>query len=116
MERYILTLLVFVMCLLGSKTQAMNLNYDGSTSTITLDKGEYLYQQVEKKDVLQEYYDQATKVVVKTNTPDEETISNLTYLVPNDFKDVLNKFTKATTMDLHSVNYLFSDISFTSNT
>lgn len=54
MERYILTLLVFVMCLLGSKTQAMNLNYDGSTSTITLDKGEYLYQQVEKKDILKE--------------------------------------------------------------
>ena len=49
MERYILTLLAIVMCLLGSKTQAMNLNYDGSTSTITLDKGEYLYQQVEKK-------------------------------------------------------------------
>ena len=44
MERYILTLLAIVMCLLGSKTQAMNLNYDGSTSTITLDKGEYLYQ------------------------------------------------------------------------
>lgn len=116
MERYKLTLLVFVMCLLGSKTQAMNLNYDGSTLTITLDKGEYLYQQVEKKDVLQEYYDKATKVVVKTNTPKEETISNLTYLVPNDFKEVLNKFTKVTTMDLHSVNYLFSDISLTCST
>lgn len=49
MERYILTLLVFVMCLLGSKTQAMDLKYEGSTLTITLDKGEYLYQQVEKK-------------------------------------------------------------------
>ena len=49
MERYILTLLAIVMCLLESKTQAMNPNYDGSTSTITLDKGEYLYQQVEKK-------------------------------------------------------------------
>ena len=48
MERYILTLLAIVMCLLESKTQAMNPNYDGSTSTITLDKGEYLYQQVEK--------------------------------------------------------------------
>ena len=41
---------------------------------------------------------------------DEETISNLAYLVPNDFA-VLNKFTQVTTMDLHSVNYLFSDIS-----
>ena len=60
MERYILTLLAIVMCLLGSKTQAMNLNYDGSTSTITLDKGEYLYQQVEKKalkDIVTNYND-----------------------------------------------------------
>ena len=48
MERYILTLLAIVMCLLGSKTQAMNLNYDGSTLTITLDKGEYLYQHAEQ--------------------------------------------------------------------
>ncbi len=115
MERFKLTLLIIVMCLLGSKAQAMEVNYDASTTTltITLDKGEYLYQQVEKKDVLQEYYDKATKVVVMTKTSkaeDEETISNLTYLVPNDFAE-LNKFTKATTMDLHSVNYLFSDIS-----
>ena len=49
MKRFKLTLLIIAMCLLGSKTQAMNLNYDGSTLTITLDKGEYLYQQVEKK-------------------------------------------------------------------
>ena len=115
MERFKLTLLIIVMCLLGSKAQAIEVNYDASTTTltITLDKGEYLYQQVEKKDVLQEYYDKATKVVVMTKTSkaeDEETISNLTYLVPNDFA-VLNKFTKATTMDLHSVNYLFSDVS-----
>jgi hypothetical protein len=113
MKRFKLTLLIIAMCLLGSKTQAMDVKLDGSTLTITLDKGEYLYQQVEKKDVLQEYYDKATKVVVMTKTSkaeDEETISNLTYLVPNDFAE-LNKFTKATTMDLHSVNYLFSDIS-----
>ncbi len=56
------------------------------------------------------YYTSATKVIVKTNTSDEETLSNLTYLVPADF-EILNKFTKATTMDLQSVNYLFSDIS-----
>lgn len=115
MKRFKLTLLIIVMCLLGSKAQAMEVNYDASTTTltITLDKGEYLYQQVEKKDVLQEYYDKATKVVVMTKTSkaeDEETISNLAYLVPNDFA-VLNKFTQVTTMDLHSVNYLFSDIS-----
>lgn len=115
MKRFKLTLLIIAMCLLGSKTQAMEVNYDASTTTltITLDKGEYLYQQVEKKDVLQEYYDKATKVVVMTKTSkaeDEETISNLAYLVPNDFA-VLNKFTQVTTMDLHSVNYLFRDIS-----
>ena len=115
MKRFKLTLLIIVMCLLGSKAQAMEVNYDASTTTltITLDKGEYLYQQVEKKDVLQEYYDKATKVVVMTKTSkaeDEETISNLAYLVPNDFA-VLNKFTQVTTMDLHSVNYLFRDIS-----
>lgn len=115
MKRFKLTLLIIVMCLLGSKAQAMEVSYDASTTTltITLDKGEYLYQQVEKIDVLQEYYDKATKVVVMTKTSkaeDEETISNLAYLVPNDFA-VLNKFTQVTTMDLHSVNYLFRDIS-----
>lgn len=117
MKRFKLTLLIIAMCLLGSKTQAMDVKLDGSTLTITLDKGEYLYQQVEKEDVLQEYYDKATKVVVMTKTSkaeDEETISNLAYLVPNDFA-VLNKFNQVTTMDLHSVNYLFSDISFTSS-
>jgi len=107
MERFKLTLLIIVMCLLGSKTQAMDVKLDGSTLTITLDKGEYLYQHVEQ---LKENYYNATKVVVKTNTTDVEKISNLTYLVPNDFA-VLNKFTQVTTMDLHSVNYLFSDIS-----
>ena len=117
MKRFKLTLLIIVMCLLGSKAQAMEVNYDASTTTltITLDKGEYLYQHVEQ---LEENYYNATKVVVKTKTSnpeDEETISNLTYLVPNDFT-ILNKFTKATTMDLHSVNYLFRDISFTSST
>lgn len=113
MKRFKLTLLIIVMCLLGSKAQAMEVKLDGSTLTITLDKGEYLYQQVEKEDVLQEYYAKATKVVVMTKTSkaeDEETISNLAYLVPNDFA-VLNKFTQVTTMDLHSVNYLFRDIS-----
>lgn len=54
MERFKLTLLIIVMCLLGSKTQAMDVKLDGSTLTITLDKGEYLYQQVEKKDILKE--------------------------------------------------------------
>ena len=51
MKRFKLTLLIIVMCLLGSKAQAMEVNYDASTTTltITLDKGEYLYQQVEKK-------------------------------------------------------------------
>ena len=110
MKRFKLTLLIIAMCLLGSKTQAMDVKLDGSTLTITLDKGEYLYQHAEQ---LKEEYYNATKVVVKTKTSkaeDEETISNLTYLVPNDFA-VLNKFTQVTTMDLHSVNYLFSDIS-----
>lgn len=110
MKRFKLTLLIIAMCLLGSKTQAMDVKLDGSTLTITLDKGEYLYQHVEQ---LEENYYNATKVVVKTKTSnpeDEETISNLTYLVPNDFT-ILNNFTKATTMDLHSVNYLFSDVS-----
>ena len=113
MKRFKLTLLIIVMCLLGSKAQAMEVKLDGSTLTITLDKGEYLYQQVEKEDVLQEYYAKATKVVVMTKTSkaeDEETISNLAYLVPNDFT-ILKKFTKATTMDLRSVNYLFRDVS-----
>ena len=110
MKRFKLTLLIIAMCLLGSKTQAMDVKLDGSTLTITLDKGEYLYQHAEQ---LKEEYYNATKVVVMTKTSkaeDEETISNLTYLVPNDFA-VLNKFTQVTTMDLHSVNYLFSDIS-----
>lgn len=116
MERFKLTLLIIVMCLLGSKAQAMTVNYEESTKTltITLDKGEYLYQQVEKNDNLKDYYASADKVIIKTNTTEVETISNLTYLVPNDFT-VLNKFTQVTTMDLHSVNYLFSDISFTSS-
>lgn len=112
MERFKLTLLIIVMCLLGSKAQAMTVNYEESTKTltITLDKGEYLYQQVEKNDNLKDYYASADKVIIKTNTTEVETISNLAYLVPNDFA-VLNKFTQVTTMDLHSVNYLFSDIS-----
>lgn len=118
MKRFKLTLLIIAMCLLGSKaqakeTQAMDVYYDELTKTltITLDKGEYLYQHVEQ--LKEEYYKEATKVVVKTKTSnpkDVETISNLTYLVPNDFA-VLNKFTQVTTMDLHSVNYLFSDVS-----
>lgn len=112
MERFKLTLLIIVMCLLGSKAQAMTVNYEESTKTltITLDKGEYLYQQVEKNDNLKDYYASADKVIIKTNTTEVETISNLAYLVPNDFA-VLNKFTQVTTMDLHSVNYLFSDVS-----
>jgi hypothetical protein len=111
MERFKLTLLIIVMCLLGSKAQAMEVNYDASTTTltITLDKGEYLYQQVEENN-LSQYYETADKVIIKTNTTDVETISNLAYLVPNDFT-ILNKFKKATTMDLHSVNYLFRDVS-----
>ena len=85
MERFKLTLLIIVMCLLGSKAQAMEVNYDASTTTltITLDKGEYLYQQVEENN-LSQYYETADKVIIKTNTTDVETISNLAYLVPND--------------------------------
>lgn len=116
MERYKLTLLAFVMCLLGSKTQAMKVEskttWDNKQIvTITLDKNEYLYQQVEQNEKsLKDYYATADKVIVKTKDTDGETISNLAYLVPNDFT-ILNNFTKATTMDLQSVNYLFSDIS-----
>lgn len=107
MKKLRLSLLIIVLCLLGSKSQAINVEKsdDGKTLTITLDKDEHLTE----KDV-EPYYTSATKVIVKTNTSDAETISNLTYLVPEDFK-ILNKFKEATTMDLHSVNYLFSDIS-----
>lgn len=107
MKKLRLSLLIIVLCLLGSKSQAINVDTsdDGKTLTITLEKDEHLTG----KDV-EPYYTSATKVIVKTNTTDAETLSNLTYLVPADF-EILNKFTKATTMDLHSVNYLFSDIS-----
>lgn len=107
MKKLRLSLLIIVLCLLGSKSQAINVEKsdDGKTLTITLDKDEHLTE----KDV-EPYYTSATKVIVKTNTSDAETISNLTYLVPEDFK-ILNKFKEATTMDLHSVNYLLSDIS-----
>ena len=108
MKRLRLSLLIIVLCLLGSKSQAIEVTNEGNTLTITLDKDEHLTE----KDV-EPYYTSATKVIVKTKTSDpkdEETLSNLTYLVPADF-EILNKFTKATTMDLHSVNYLFSDIS-----
>lgn len=115
MKRFKLTLLIIAMCLLGSKAQAMKVEsttqqWDNKQIvTITLDKNEYLYQHVEENN-LSQYYETADKVIIKTNTTDVETISNLAYLVPNDFT-ILNKFTKATTMDLHSVNYLFSDVS-----
>lgn len=108
MKKLRLSLLIIVLCLLGSKSQAIVVTNEGNTLTITLKKDEHLIE----KD-LEPYYTSATKVIVKTKTSDpkdEETLSNLTYLVPADFK-ILNKFTKATTMDLHSVNYLFSDIS-----
>ena len=105
MKRFKLTLLIIAMCLLGSKAQAIEVTNEGNTLTITLDKDEHLTE----KDV-EPYYESATKVIVKTNTSDEETLSNLTYLVPADF-EILNNFKAATTMDLHSVNYLFSDIS-----
>lgn len=108
MKKLRLSLLIIVLCLLGSKSQAIEVTNEGNTLTITLDKDEHLTE----KDV-ERYYTSATKVIVKTKTSDpkdEETLSNLTYLVPADF-EILNKFTKATTMDLHSVNYLFSDIS-----
>ncbi len=105
MKKLRLSLLIIVLCLLGSKSQAIVVTNDGNTLTITLNKDEHLTE----KDV-EPYYTSATKVIVKTNTSDEETLSNLTYLVPADF-EILNKFTKATTMDLQSVNYLFSDIS-----
>lgn len=115
MKRFKLTLLIIAMCLLGSKAQAMKVEsttqqWDNKQIvTITLDKNEYLYQHVEENN-LSQYYETADKVIIKTNTTDVETISNLAYLVPNDFT-ILNKFTKATTMDLHSVNYLFRDVS-----
>lgn len=108
MKKLRLSLLIIVLCLLGSKSQAIEVTNEGNTLTITLDKDEHLTE----KDV-ERYYTSATKVIVKTKTSDpkdEETLSNLTYLVPADF-EILNKFTEATTMDLHSVNYLFSDIS-----
>ena len=107
MKKLRLSLLIIVLCLLGSKSQAITVDTSdgGNTLTITLNKDEHLTE----KDV-EPYYTSATKVIVKTNTTDAETLSNLTYLVPADF-EILNKFTKATTMDLHSVNYLFSDIS-----
>ena len=106
MKKLRLSLLIIVLCLLGSKSQAKEVVFDGNgTLTITLDKDEHL-----SENDVKGYYDTATKVIVKTNTTDAETLSNLTYLVPEDFK-ILNKFTEATTMDLHSVNYLFSDIS-----
>ena len=105
MKKLRLSLLIIVLCLLGSKSQAIEVTNEGNTLTITLDKDEHLTE----KDV-EPYYESATKVIVKTNTSDEETLSNLTYLVPADF-EILNNFKAATTMDLHSVNYLFSDIS-----
>ena len=105
MKKLRLSLLIIVLCLLGSKSQAIVVTNDGNTLTITLNKDEHLTE----KDV-EPYYTSATKVIVKTNTTDAETLSNLTYLVPADF-EILNKFKAATTMDLHSVNYLFSDIS-----
>lgn len=108
MKKLRLSLLIIVLCLLGSKSQAIVVTNEGNTLTITLDKDEHLTE----KDV-EPYYTSATKVIVKTKTSDpkdEETLSNLTYLVPADF-EILNKFKAATTMDLQSVNYLFSDIS-----
>ena len=107
MKRLRLSLLIIVLCLLGSKSQAINVDTsdDGKTLTITLGMNEHLTE-----DKVKDYYGTTTKVIVKTETEDAETLSNLTYLVPADF-EILNKFTKATTMDLHSVNYLFSDIS-----
>lgn len=105
MKKLRLSLLIIVLCLLGSKSQAIEVTNEGNTLTITLNKDEHLTE----KDV-EPYYTSATKVIVKTNTTDAETLSNLTYLVPADF-EILNKFKAATTMDLHSVNYLFSDIS-----
>ena len=105
MKKLRLSLLIIVLCLLGSKSQAIVVTNDGNTLTITLDMYEHLTE-----DVVKDYYETATKVIVKTNTTDAETLSNLTYLVPADF-EILNKFKEATTMDLHSVNYLFSDIS-----
>lgn len=105
MKKLRLSLLIIVLCLLGSKSQAkVETSYDGNgTLTITLEKDEHL-----SDNDLQDYYTSATKVIVKTNTSDAD--PDLTYLVPADF-EILNKFTKATTMDLQSVNYLLSDIS-----
>lgn len=104
MKRLRLSLLIIVLCLLGSKSQAKEVVIDGNgTLTITLDKDEHLTE----KDV-ESYYESAKKVIVKTNTSDAD--PDLTYLVPADF-EILNKFTAATTMDLQSVNYLFRDIS-----
>ena len=84
MKRLRLSLLIIVLCLLGSKSQAkVETNYDGNTKTltITLDKDEHL-----SENDVKGYYDTATKVIVKTNTTDAETLSNLTYLVPADFE------------------------------
>ena len=107
MKKLRLSLLIIVLCLLGSKSQAINVDTsdDGKTLTITLGMNEHLTE-----DKVKDYYGTTTKVIVKTETEDAETLSNLTYLVPADF-EILNKFTKATTMDLHSVNYLFRDVS-----
>ena len=81
MKKLRLSLLIIVLCLLGSKSQAIVVTNDGNTLTITLNKDEHLTE----KDV-EPYYTSATKVIVKTNTSDEETLSNLTYLVPADFE------------------------------
>ena len=94
MKKLRLSLLIIVLCLLGSKSQAINVEKsdDGKTLTITLEKDEHLTE----KDV-EPYYTSATKVIVKTNTTDAETLSNLTYLVPEDFK-ILNKRVKVSSM------------------
>lgn len=105
MKKLRLSLLIIVLCLLGSKSQAITVDTSdgGNTLTITLNKDEHLTE-----DKVKDYYGTATKVIVKTNTSDAD--PDLTYLSPADF-EILNKFRKATTMDLQSVNYLFSDIS-----
>ena len=103
MKKLRLSLLIIVLCLLGSKSQAIEVTNEGNTLTITLDKDEHLTE-----DKVKDYYGTATKVIVKTNTSDAD--PDLTYLVPADF-EILNNFKAATTMDLHSVNYLLSDIS-----
>jgi len=105
MKRLRLSLLIIVLCLLGSKSQAINVETSdgGNTLTITLGMNEHLTE-----DKVKDYYGTATKVIVKTNTSDAD--PDLTYLLPADF-EILNNFKAATTMDLHSVNYLLSDIS-----